>query len=81
MAELAKNVPSERSAEDVIAALGDEQTAADSRTLVEIMRRLSGHEPRVWNVATIGFDSYHYRYDSGREGMRRRSASIRGRAR
>ncbi len=55
-------------AEDVIAALDDEQLAADSRALVEIMHAISGHEPRVWNVGTIGFDSYHYRYDSGREG-------------
>jgi hypothetical protein len=22
----------------------------------------------MWNVGTIGFDSYHYKYDSGREG-------------
>lgn len=35
---------------------------------MQIMQRVSGHEPEVWNVATIGFDHYHYRYDSGREG-------------
>ena len=52
---------------DVLAAL-DEPTAADSRALIEMMRRISGHEPRLWNVATIGFDSYHFRYASGREG-------------
>jgi hypothetical protein len=46
----------------------DESTAADSRVLIEMMRGISGHEPRVWNVGTIGFDTYHYRYDSGREG-------------
>lgn len=68
MAEPVRNVPTERTAEDVIAALDNAQTAADSRLLVEIMQRISGHEPRVWNVATIGFDSYHYRYDSGRQG-------------
>lgn len=68
MAESPKNVPTERSAEDVIAALDDPQLQADSRVLVAMMQRISGHEPRVWNVATIGFDSYHYRYDSGREG-------------
>jgi hypothetical protein len=68
MAQAPKNVPTDRSVEEVIAALEDEQTAADARTLVEIMQRVSGHEPRVWHVATIGFDSYHYRYDSGREG-------------
>ena len=32
-----ENAPIERSAEDVIASLEDEQTAADSRALVEIM--------------------------------------------
>ena len=46
----------------------DEQTAKDSQMLIEIMQRISGHEPRLWNVGTIGFDTYHYKYDSGREG-------------
>ena len=55
------------SVEQVVAAL-DEQTAADARVLIDMMRGISGHEPRLWNVATIGFDSYHFRYDSGREG-------------
>jgi len=32
------------------------------------MQRVSGHEPKIWNVGTIGFDSYHYKYESGREG-------------
>ena len=22
----------------------------------------------MWNIGTIGFDTYHYKYDSGREG-------------
>lgn len=54
-------------AEAVIDAL-DERTARDARTLAGLMRAITGHEPRVWNVGTLGFDSYHYRYDSGREG-------------
>ena len=33
-----------------------------------MMQRISGHEPKLWNVGTLGFDTYHYRYDSGREG-------------
>ena len=32
------------------------------------MRRISGHQPELWNVGTIGFDTYHYQYDSGRSG-------------
>lgn len=56
------------SVKDFIASLGDEQTAKDSLALVEMMQRISGHEPELWNVGTIGFDTYHYKYDSGREG-------------
>lgn len=61
------NVPSPTSPESVMAAL-DDATATDARTLSDLMRGITGHDPVVWNVATLGFDSYHYRYDSGREG-------------
>jgi hypothetical protein len=53
---------------EYIASLNDEQTANDCHVLLEMMQRISGHEPRMWNVGTIGFDTYHYKYDSGREG-------------
>lgn len=53
--------------EDYISSL-DEQTSKDSQTLIDIMQRVSGHEPNLWNVGTIGFDTYHYKYASGREG-------------
>jgi hypothetical protein len=56
------------SVKDYIASLEDEQTAQDSQVLLEMMQRISRHEPKLWNVGTIGFDSYHYKYDSGREG-------------
>ena len=46
----------------------DESTAADSRVLITLMSKVSGHGPQLWNVGTIGFDSYHFKYDSGREG-------------
>src|SRR6185369_1689332 len=46
----------------------DEQTVKDSLVLIEMMQRISGHKPEKWIVGTIGFDTYHYKYDSGREG-------------
>jgi hypothetical protein len=52
---------------DYITSL-DEQTAKDGQLLLEMMQRISGHEPELWNAGTIGFDTYHYKYDSGREG-------------
>ena len=51
-----------------IASLNEEQTVKDSQALIEMMGRISGEEPKLWNVGTIGFDTYHYKYDSGREG-------------
>jgi hypothetical protein len=55
------------SVNDYVASL-DEQTASDSRTLITMMQRVSNREPTLWNVGTIGFGTYHYKYDSGREG-------------
>lgn len=62
-----KSSQSNRSVKDFIASL-DEQTLKDSQALIKIMQRISGHKPKLWNVGTIGFDTYHYKYDSGREG-------------
>ena len=56
------------SVEAYIASLDDEQLVADCLVLIEMMQRISGHEPKMWHVGTIGFDTYHYKYDSGREG-------------
>ena len=58
----------DRSVEDFLSSLEDEQTVRDCRVLIEMMQRISGHAPRLWNIGTIGFDTYHYKYASGREG-------------
>jgi hypothetical protein len=57
----------DKAAKDYIASL-DEETAKDTQVLLELMQRISGHKPKLWNVGTLGFDTYHYKYDSGREG-------------
>ena len=57
-----------RPVDEHLSSLGDDPVARDSAVLVELMRRISGHEPQLWNVGTIGFGAYRYRYDSGREG-------------
>jgi hypothetical protein len=51
-----------------IASIDDEQIRKDCLVLMEMMQRISRHEPKMWNMGTIGFDTYHYKYDSGREG-------------
>ncbi|MCU7615325.1 DUF1801 domain-containing protein [Chryseobacterium sp. GMJ5] len=46
----------------------NEQKKADSFQLIELMRKWSGFEPKMWGPTIIGFGSYHYRYASGHEG-------------
>lgn len=56
-----------------------EQMRDDSRELIALMRTLTGAEPYMYGPSIIGFGSYHYRYESGREGDRRCWPSARGR--
>jgi len=62
-----KSTQNATSVKEFIASL-DEQTLKDSESFIEMMQKISGSKPKLWNVGTIGFDTYHYKYDSGREG-------------
>jgi hypothetical protein len=41
---------------------------ADAETLLGIYADATGMEPKLWGPSIIGYGSYHYVYDSGREG-------------
>jgi len=51
-----------------IDAITDERRRADAKALVKLMQKAAGEKPRMWGPSIIGFGSYHYTYDSGREG-------------
>jgi len=40
----------------------------ECRTLIDLMTEETGEPPRMWGPSIVGFGSYHYRYESGREG-------------
>ena len=63
-----KTKPTKVSAEDFIDALTDESKKADAWALVDLMRHATGDEPAMWGPSIVGFGSYHYRHESGREG-------------
>ena len=46
----------------------DEETAKDADVLNEMMRRISHHTLKLENAGTLAYDTYHYKYASGREG-------------
>jgi hypothetical protein len=51
-----------------IASVQDDTKRNDSLQLVKIFNEESGFEAKMWGSAIIGFGSYHYKYESGREG-------------
>lgn len=67
MAEL-KTKATAISVADYIAALPEEARRADAATLDALYRKVTGFEPKMWGPSIIGYGSYSYKYDSGREG-------------
>jgi hypothetical protein len=66
MAEL-KTRQNELSVEDYINAVPDKQRQADCRILMDLMKRITGDEPRMWGDSIVGYGNAHLKYESGRE--------------
>jgi hypothetical protein len=63
-----KTKPTELSVAAFIDAIADPTKRADAEALVKLMQDAAGEKPKMWGPSIIGFGSFHYKYDSGREG-------------
>jgi hypothetical protein len=63
-----KTRPTELSVAAYIEALPDAARRADAKALVKLMQNATGEKPKMWGPSIVGFGSYHYKYESGREG-------------
>ena len=63
-----KTQPNKVSVAVFIDALTDQTKRWDAKELVKLMQSATGEKPAMWGPSIIGFGSYHYTYDSGREG-------------
>src|SRR5271165_2377339 len=63
-----KTKPTKLSVAAFIDALADPTKRADAKALVKLMQSAAGEKPKMWGPSIIGFGSYHYKYESGREG-------------
>lgn len=63
-----KTKPTQVAPKDFIDAIDNEQRRKDAHELVKIMKELTGKPPVMWGPSIVGFDKYHYKYESGREG-------------
>src|SRR5580658_10223361 len=63
-----KTKPAQQTVDAFINAIPDETKRADATALLKLMRAATAEEPKMWGPSIIGFGSYHYKYESGREG-------------
>jgi len=63
-----KTQPTKISVASFIAKIANKTQRADAKTLAGLMQDATGEKPTMWGPSIIGFDRYHYKYDSGREG-------------
>jgi hypothetical protein len=63
-----KTKPTKLSVAAFIDTLTDQTKRADAKALVKVMQSAAGEKPKMWGPSIIGFGSYHYTYDTGREG-------------
>ena len=63
-----KTQPTDASVDDFLGSVAHERRRRDSLVVLDMMRRITKLEPVMWGASIVGFGSYHYKYDSGREG-------------
>ena len=45
-----------------------EQKRLDAFEILDLMKKVTGQEPKMWGSSIIGFGQYHCKYESGQEG-------------
>lgn len=63
-----KNKPQRQSVAAFLNAVDNEQRRKDAKAVDRMMREVTGKKPVMWGGSIVGYGSYHYVYDSGREG-------------
>lgn len=53
---------------DAFIAKQPEAIAADCRTIMQLMKKATGEEARMWGPGIVGYGRYAYKYETGREG-------------
>jgi hypothetical protein len=46
----------------------DETSRKDCFTILELMKKITKAEPKMWGSSIVGFGNFHYKSKSGREG-------------
>ena len=53
---------------EFLQSIDHDKRREDSLRVLQMMEDLTNWEPRMWGGSIVGFGTYHYKYESGREG-------------
>ena len=67
MAELKTKV-NKVNVKDFLGKITNTQRREDAFKVLQMMKKITRKQARMWGPSIVGFDQYHYRYDSGHEG-------------
>ncbi len=63
-----KTVENDGSVDAFLNSVNDETKKADCLKVKAWMEEISGEPAKMWGKSIVGFGTYHYKYESGREG-------------
>jgi hypothetical protein len=63
-----KTKPTGTSAAAFVDAITEQARRTDAKALIKLMSKATGEKAKMWGPSIIGFGTYHYQYESGREG-------------
>lgn len=63
-----KTIETKASVAGFLKTITDAKKRTDFSAIIELITRTTELEPKMWGTAIVGFGSYHYKYESGREG-------------
>ena len=67
MAEV-KTKPTKASVKEFLNQIPEKERREDCFAIAKMMEEITGAKPKMWGPSIVGFGSYHFKYDSGREG-------------
>ncbi len=63
-----KTKETDASVEGYLSAIDDDARRKDCETIAKLMSKITKAPAKMWGTSIVGFGSYHYKYESGREG-------------
>lgn len=63
-----KTIETQNSVAGFLATVKDEKKRDNCLAITELIKKHTMLKPKMWGTSIVGFGSYHYKYDSGREG-------------